>query len=84
MCVKLEALRRADDEDGARVLVEVEAGGFRGDFEAWLQSDDLAHFSKQLGTLYEHVGQTVTGRPRRTPKAPLGFDARHFINGPLN
>ena len=37
--------------------VEVQAGGFIGDFEAWLQSGDLEVFSNQLAALYEKVGQ---------------------------
>ena len=60
--VELEALRRADDEDWARVRVNVQAGGFTGAFEAWLQSGDLDNFSNQLGALYENVGQA--GRAR--------------------
>ena len=60
--VDLEALRRADDEDWARVRVEVDAGGFTGNFEAWLQVGDLDNFSKQLGALYENVGQAGTAR----------------------
>jgi len=44
-CLELEALRRADDEDWARVRVNVQSGGFTGDFEAWLQSGDLENFS---------------------------------------
>lgn len=55
--VGLTALCRADDEDWARVRIEVQAGGFNGDFEAWLQAGDLDSFSKQLGALYENVGQ---------------------------
>ncbi|ABM38024.1 WapI family immunity protein [Polaromonas naphthalenivorans] len=60
--VELKALRRADDEDWARVRVEVQAGGFKGDFEAWLQVGDLDNFSKQLGALYENVGQAGIAR----------------------
>lgn len=60
--VELKALRGADDEDWARVRVEVQSGGFTGDFEAWLQSGDLDSFSMQLGALYDGVGQAVTAR----------------------
>ena len=55
--VELTALRRPDDEDWTRVRVEIQAGGFTGDFEAWLQSGDLDAFSNQLAALYERVGQ---------------------------
>ena len=60
--VELEVLHRADDEDWARVRVEVHAGGFTGNFEAWLHAGDLDNFSKQLGALFENVGQAGTAR----------------------
>jgi hypothetical protein len=54
--VNLEAIRAADDFDCAWVRVEVHAGGFTGNFEAFLQTCDLDCFSKALGDLYENVG----------------------------
>ena len=60
--VELEALCRTDDEDWARVRVDVQAGGFTGAFDAWLQSGDLDDFSKQLGALYENVGHAGQAR----------------------
>ena len=58
MCFELHALGRVDGEDWTRVRVEVQSGGFTGDFEAWLQSGDLDNFSRQLGVLHENVGQS--------------------------
>ena len=55
--IELTALSRVDEEDWTRVRVEVQSGGFSGDFESWLQSGDLEVFSKQLAILYENVGQ---------------------------
>lgn len=82
--VELIALRRADDEDWARVRVEVQAGGFTGDFEAWLQSGDLDIFSEQLGALYENVGRAGTARlacAERGIDISLAMETMGGING---
>lgn len=82
--VELEALRRADDEDWARVRVDVQAGGFSGAFDAWLQSGDLDHFSNQLGALYENVGHAGEARfacAERGIDISLSMEKMGGING---
>jgi hypothetical protein len=82
--VEMEALRRADDEDWARVRVDVQAGGFTGAFEAWLQSGDLDNFSNQLGALYENVGQAGKARlacAERGIDLSLSMETMGGING---
>ena len=61
-CLNLEALRRPDHEDWARVRVTVQVGGFSGNFDAWLCSRDLDIFSSELGHLYESVGRPGMAR----------------------
>ena len=82
--VELEALRRADDEDWARVRVNVQAGGFTGAFDAWLQSGDLDSFSSQLGALYENVGHAGDARlacAERGIDISLSMEKMGGING---
>lgn len=55
--LELLARRRANDEDWCRVQVEARANGFRGEFEAWLQTADLERFSSAVDHMYKSVGQ---------------------------
>ncbi|WP_124948816.1 WapI family immunity protein [Sulfuriferula thiophila] len=58
--IELRPQRLVDDEDWVRVQVLVEANGFSGDFEAWLQLGDLTHFANEVGVMYESVGKSST------------------------
>ena len=82
--VELEALRRADDEDWARVRLDVQAGGFTGAFDAWLQSGDLDSFSNQLGALFQNVGHAGEARlacAERGIDISLSIEKMGSING---
>jgi hypothetical protein len=82
--VALEARRRADDEDWARVRIDVRAGGFTGAFDAWLQSGDLDNFSNQLAALYENVGHAGEARlacAERGIDISLSMEKMGGING---
>jgi len=45
-----------DDEDWVRVQVIVEATGFAGGFEGWLQLEDLKRFKHEVEVMYAEVG----------------------------
>jgi hypothetical protein len=60
LSIELLARRAVDSEDWVRVQVVVVAPGFTGDFEAWLQLNDLRRFKGQVQAMYELVGSSVT------------------------
>ncbi|MFA5353395.1 MAG: hypothetical protein WC291_04135 [Thermodesulfovibrionales bacterium] len=55
--LKLLPARQRDEEDWARVLISVSVTGFTGEFEAWIQVEDLRRFSVEMAHLYENAGQ---------------------------
>lgn len=55
--LELQPRRAVDDEDWVRLQVLLQVNGFRGDFEAWLQLNDLVRFRSEIEQMYEGVGQ---------------------------
>jgi hypothetical protein len=60
LALKIESHSNADSEDWAMVLVESHCNGFNGQFIAWLQTEDLERFSKQLSRIVTDLGQEST------------------------
>jgi len=58
--IELRPRRLVDDEDWVRVQVLIEANGFSGNFEAWLQLGDLERFANEIDAMYESVGESST------------------------
>jgi hypothetical protein len=82
--LKLMPYLKADAEDWAKVTVNVECNGFRGEFVAWLQSQDVRRFSAELATMYGSVGTPATARlcsPEPDIDVELNMDVRGHIVG---
>jgi len=47
----------ADGEGWCRVQVKVRANGFRGEFESWLQLNDIERFKNQLSAMSASIGK---------------------------
>jgi hypothetical protein len=60
LALKIESHSTADSEDWAQVLVESSCNGFNGRFIAWMQTEDLERFSKQLSRMVTDIGQELT------------------------
>lgn len=56
LSLELQARQTANGEDWVTVHTVVMVPGFKGDFEADLQLDDLLRFNTQLQSLYEKAG----------------------------
>ncbi len=55
--IELQPVRQADDADWCCVQDGVQATGFTGNFEAWLQTAKLEFFAEQLERLFNTVCQ---------------------------
>lgn len=53
---KMSPRRAVDNEDWVRVYVETSAGAFHGEFEAYLQLEDLRRFGQELDSMYDSPG----------------------------
>jgi hypothetical protein len=76
--IELAAVRKADAEDWTRVWVSVRSLGFTGEFEAWLQREDLRRFAGELMTLHNHV---ELGGNARLCSAEPDIDVELRMNG---
>jgi Putative addiction module component len=76
--VELEALRRADDEDWARVRVNVQAGGFTGAFDAlqeWSSPEVEAAWDTEI---LKRIGEYERGEATLSPAADVFAEARRL------
>jgi hypothetical protein len=55
--LELSPLRLVDDEDWVRVQVSAVADVFSGDFEAYLQLEDLRRFKREAEHMYANIGE---------------------------
>jgi len=60
--MKLTPYSKADAEDWAKVTLSVRCNGFRGEFVAWLQTEDVQRFKSELMTMYQSVGTPARAR----------------------
>lgn len=58
--LELSPKRTVDREDWVRAQAVVAAVGFAGNFEAWLQLEDLKRFQGQLEVMYAAIGTPRT------------------------
>src|SRR5689334_2227759 len=82
--MKLRPYLKADSEDWAKVTVDVNCNGFRGEFVAWLQLQDVRRFKAELAAMYESVG--IPTKARLCSAEPdidveLNMDVRGHIVG---
>jgi hypothetical protein len=56
--VNLDPLRVVDEEDWVRVHVTAKADVFTGDFDAWLQLNDLVCFKTELEHMDANIGKS--------------------------
>jgi hypothetical protein len=71
--LELAPASAADAAGWARVRVRAESGGFRGDFEAAIQPEDLRRFERELATMEETQGRPA---PATLSCAEPGLDVR--------
>jgi len=57
--IELLPRRLVDEEDWVRVQLVASALGFVGDFEAWLQLEDLRRFERELEAMYSNLSGTA-------------------------
>jgi len=84
LALKIEPHSKADPEDWAKVLVESRCHGFTGHFIAWLQTEDLARFARQLSRMVTDIGQELTGTlvsAEQDLEFELKMDQRGHIKG---
>ena len=60
--MKLALYSKADAEDWAKVTLNISCTGFRGEFIAWLQTEDVRRFKAELMTMYQSVGSPAAAR----------------------
>ncbi len=60
--MKLAPYSKADAEDWAKVNLTVRCNGFRGDFVAWLQTEDVQRFKSELTTMLQSLGTPAKAR----------------------
>ena len=58
--LELSPTRAVDSEDWVRVGAAIAVAGFTGNFEAWLQLEDLRRFIRELEVMYAAVGTPRT------------------------
>jgi hypothetical protein len=82
--MKLIPHSKADTEDWAKVTLSIECNGFRGEFVAWLQTEDVQRFRAELVTMYQSVGSPTTARlcsAEPDIDVELKMDARGHVEG---
>lgn len=82
--MKLAPYSKADAEDWAKVTLSIKCNGFRGEFVAWLQTQDVRRFGAELMTMYQSVGKPAIARlcsAEPDIDVELNMDARGHIVG---
>ena len=60
--------------------VLVNANGFRGDFEAWLQLSDLVQFANEVEAMYESVRELASATlASAEPGINIRLDMQHSV-----